>query len=310
MVSDEASNTRKQGLKIIAVSLQWSGGSIEDTIAETGITYPVAIDADRDTWDAYGKRAYPSWAMTGADEELLHRQLGIITVDAAIELVEQELAKISVDTETQGSKRKVTGKMRSGTLRWLVVAITLMVALPLLVACGGDRASGDSAVNTPEPTSSTDSAQAVPVDFAPEIGTIDNWYNGGATTLAELRGSPVLLVFWARLLSDMSVGGSGPECMVRTVWPRGIDRHRCQPPNEPWTTWRPGQRTRCNDLIAEDSDRDTWDAYGMRAYPSWAFMNADGSLGGQRGWQSHQQGRRLILLSKRWARDLQATWKC
>ncbi len=87
--------------------------------------------------------------------------------------------------------------MRSGPPRWLVVAITLIVALPLLVACGGDTAGGDSAVNTPEPTSSTDSAQAVQVDFAPEIGTIDNWYNGDATTLAELRGSPVLLVFWA-----------------------------------------------------------------------------------------------------------------
>jgi hypothetical protein len=87
--------------------------------------------------------------------------------------------------------------MRSGPLRWLVVAITLMVALPLLVACGGETVSEGSAVNTPEPTSSTDSAQAVQVDLAPEIGTIDNWYNGGATTLAELRGSPVLLVFWA-----------------------------------------------------------------------------------------------------------------
>jgi hypothetical protein len=36
-----------------------------------------------------------------------------------------------------------------------------------------------------------------------------------------------------------------------------------------------------NYLVAEDSDRDTWDAYGMRAYPSWAFINADGSLGGR-----------------------------
>ena len=36
-----------------------------------------------------------------------------------------------------------------------------------------------------------------------------------------------------------------------------------------------------NYLVAEDSDRDTWDAYGMRFYPSWAFINADGSLGGR-----------------------------
>ena len=38
---------------------------------------------------------------------------------------------------------------------------------------------------------------AEPENPAPEIGTIDAWYNGGATSLAELRGSPVLLVFWA-----------------------------------------------------------------------------------------------------------------
>lgn len=34
-------------------------------------------------------------------------------------------------------------------------------------------------------------------NLAPEFGTIDNWYNGGPTTLADLRGTPVLLVFWA-----------------------------------------------------------------------------------------------------------------
>lgn len=30
--------------------------------------------------------------------------------------------------------------------------------------------------------------------------------------------------------------------------------------------------------VAEDSDRDTWEAYGMRVHPSWAFINADGEL--------------------------------
>ena len=36
-----------------------------------------------------------------------------------------------------------------------------------------------------------------------------------------------------------------------------------------------------NYLVAEDGDMDTWQAYGMRFYPSWAFINADGSLGGR-----------------------------
>jgi hypothetical protein len=68
---------------------------MEDTIAELGITYPVAVDEDRDTWDAYGMRFYPSWAMIGVNGELLHRQVGIVIVDAAVELIEQELAKLS-----------------------------------------------------------------------------------------------------------------------------------------------------------------------------------------------------------------------
>jgi hypothetical protein len=40
-------------------------------------------------------RFYPSWAMISADGELLHRQVGIVVVDAAIELIEQELARVS-----------------------------------------------------------------------------------------------------------------------------------------------------------------------------------------------------------------------
>lgn len=68
---------------------------MDDTIAELGITYPVAVDEDRDTWDAYGVRAYPSWAIIGPDGELVHRQVGKVTVDAAVELIEQELAKVS-----------------------------------------------------------------------------------------------------------------------------------------------------------------------------------------------------------------------
>ncbi len=68
---------------------------MDDTIAELGITYPVAVDEDRDTWDAYGMRFYPSWAMISAEGELIHRQVGIVIVDAAIELIEQELAKLS-----------------------------------------------------------------------------------------------------------------------------------------------------------------------------------------------------------------------
>ena len=50
-----------------------------------------------------------------------------------------------------------------------------------------------------------------------------------------------------------------------------------------------------NYLVAEDSDRDTWAAYGMRVYPSWAFINPDGSLGGRGvGKVTNEQVQQLI----------------
>lgn len=68
---------------------------MEETIAELGITYPVAVDDDKDTWDAYGMRFYPSWAVISPDGELIHRQVGNVVTEDAVTLIEQELAKDS-----------------------------------------------------------------------------------------------------------------------------------------------------------------------------------------------------------------------
>lgn len=109
--------------------------------------------------------------------------------------------------------------------------MALVLALPLLLAaCGnsGDAtddagdAGGQPAVtisstdtptpamteasptsdpgSVPEPTAPTEptpQAEAEPADLAPQLGTIDSWHNAEPLTLAELHGSPVLLVFWA-----------------------------------------------------------------------------------------------------------------
>ncbi|MEZ4521326.1 MAG: hypothetical protein R3A46_06755 [Thermomicrobiales bacterium] len=79
--------------------------------------------------------------------------------------------------------------------RWTLFLALIIALLPVLAACGGtdsdDEAGEDSSDNAVVGTGGAE------VDFAPEIGTIDNWYNGSATTLAALRGEPVLLVFWA-----------------------------------------------------------------------------------------------------------------
>jgi hypothetical protein len=92
--------------------------------------------------------------------------------------------------------------MRTGNYRWLGILALLLLALPLLAACGdGDDDNEGDEPSTTEPANAaaatTDQPAAVEVDFAPEIGSIDNWYNGGPTSLTDLRGSPVLLVFWA-----------------------------------------------------------------------------------------------------------------
>ncbi|MFW6074511.1 MAG: TlpA family protein disulfide reductase [Chloroflexota bacterium] len=55
---------------------------MEDTITELGITYPVAVDSDRDTWEAYGMQFYPSWAVIAPDGELSDRQAGAVSAGA------------------------------------------------------------------------------------------------------------------------------------------------------------------------------------------------------------------------------------
>ena len=94
--------------------------------------------------------------------------------------------------------------MRSKLTRWMGLAGILMLAAPIIAACGsGDEASDPAEIPVAEATANSDAGSAasesgaVQVDLAPEIGSVDNWYNGGATSLADLRGNPVLLVFWA-----------------------------------------------------------------------------------------------------------------
>lgn len=66
-------------------------GPLQETIAELGITYAVAEDSDRDTWDAYGMRVYPSWAFINAQGELVDRSPGKATIDRVRELIAQSV---------------------------------------------------------------------------------------------------------------------------------------------------------------------------------------------------------------------------
>lgn len=78
-------------MQIIAVSQHLTRGPMADTIAQLGITYPVAVDSDRDTWGAYGMQVYPSWAFINPDGSLGGRSPGMVTLGDALALIEQHV---------------------------------------------------------------------------------------------------------------------------------------------------------------------------------------------------------------------------
>jgi hypothetical protein len=80
--------------------------------------------------------------------------------------------------------------------RPVLVAVLSIALIAVLAGCGG----GDD----PSPTAGTSSGSATTeapsestVDLAPEFASMDGWHNTAPLTLAALRGSPVLLVFWS-----------------------------------------------------------------------------------------------------------------
>ncbi len=65
-----------------------------------------------------------------------------------------------------------------------------------------EPATEQSVQSEPSPTMEsasepTSEAFPEPENPAPALGSIDSWHNSPPLILAELRGSPVLLVFWA-----------------------------------------------------------------------------------------------------------------
>jgi hypothetical protein len=89
--------------------------------------------------------------------------------------------------------------------RWLLAIVVVLV----VSGCGGsddDETRASPAISTIQ---SEAGASATPSAAdrgtlgpalnapAPELATIEQWYNTPPLTIAELRGSPILLVFWA-----------------------------------------------------------------------------------------------------------------
>jgi hypothetical protein len=62
-------------------------------------------------------------------------------------------------------------------------ALALVVLGALLAACGDGGATATTA--------------GAEVELAPELVGLEEWINSEPLTLAQLRGEPVLIVFWA-----------------------------------------------------------------------------------------------------------------
>jgi hypothetical protein len=77
-----------QGLQIIAVHSRGSGRPVANAVESWQITYPVADDRGGDTWQAYGVRATPTYALIAPDGSLSHRQVGLVTTPATAERIE------------------------------------------------------------------------------------------------------------------------------------------------------------------------------------------------------------------------------
>jgi outer membrane biosynthesis protein TonB len=54
----------------------------------------------------------------------------------------------------------------------------------------------EEAEPSPEPSPTPEPQPAEDVDLAPEIAALTGWLNGEPVTLEDLRGQPVILVFW------------------------------------------------------------------------------------------------------------------
>jgi hypothetical protein len=69
----------------------------------------------------------------------------------------------------------------------------LLASLLILAACG----QGDAAIEGDDANASGTELTGAAEDPAPEFASIAGWFNTEPLTLEDLRGQPVLIVFWS-----------------------------------------------------------------------------------------------------------------
>ena len=87
---------------------------------------------------------------------------------------------------------------------WLAIGIVAALMV-IIAACGDDGDDGDDIAIETEPTPTEAAAEPTPtpepapaedVDLAPELAGLTDWRDIDPVTLEDLRGGPVVLVFW------------------------------------------------------------------------------------------------------------------
>ena len=69
--------------------------SVEEAVRQAGIEYPVVLDNDSATWDAYDNRYWPAWYLVDADGFVRYRHFG----EGAYEETEEKIRELLLEKE-------------------------------------------------------------------------------------------------------------------------------------------------------------------------------------------------------------------
>lgn len=89
---------RDQGFEVLGVhtpelAFERDIDNVRRAVADAGITFPVAVDPDFRTWDAYGNRYWPAFYFVDKRGRVRHAQFGEGAYDAAERVIESLLAE-------------------------------------------------------------------------------------------------------------------------------------------------------------------------------------------------------------------------
>ena len=84
-----------EGLRIIAIHGEFYQGQVpmDDSAENWGIQYPYVNDPELETWDRYGLRSHPSYALINPDGSLHDSGAGRVESDSTIEWINEQLAR-------------------------------------------------------------------------------------------------------------------------------------------------------------------------------------------------------------------------